>query len=238
MNSSERRSNVLATSRIWAPGMEERLTRRTGSPFVLVTERKRLNVEELSSLNPQRVFLPHWSWIVQEELYTKFELVIFHMTDLPYGRGGSPLQNLLARGIYDTKITALRCSSGIDKGPIYLKRPFSLADGTAQELYTRASHVIEDMIVEITASNPPPQPQTGDPVVFKRRGPNEGDLASVSTLRQAHDYIRMLDAEGYPSAFLEVGGLKYEFSGSSLGAEGVRAQVRISEITPKGKTRE
>jgi len=28
------------------------------------------------------------------------------MTDLPFGRGGSPFQNLIARGIYDTKIIA------------------------------------------------------------------------------------------------------------------------------------
>lgn len=238
MNMRERRCNVLAASRVWTPGMEERLTRRTGAPFILVTERARLNVDELSKLNPERVFLSHWSWIIQEALHTKFELVIFHMTDLPFGRGGSPLQNLLARGIYETKITALRCSSGIDTGPVYLKRPFSLAKGTAQELYVLASHVIEDMIVDIIATNPVLEPQTGAPVVFKRRSAVDGDLASVSTTRQAHDYIRMLDAEGYPAAFLEVGGLKYEFSAASLAADGLRADVRITEITPKGKARE
>ncbi len=27
----------------------------------------------------------------------KFECVCFHMTDVPYGRGGSPLQNLIIR---------------------------------------------------------------------------------------------------------------------------------------------
>ena len=43
------------------------------------------------------------------------------MTDLPYGRGGSPLQNLIANKIYDTKISAIRAEGGIDTGRIYLK---------------------------------------------------------------------------------------------------------------------
>ena len=29
------------------------------------------------------------------------------MTDLPYGRGGSPLQNLIIRGFESTKISAI-----------------------------------------------------------------------------------------------------------------------------------
>ena len=59
------------------------------------------------------------------------------MTDLPFGRGGSPLQNLITRGISKTKISALRCNEEIDAGPIYLKRPLSL-HGSAEEIYQLA----------------------------------------------------------------------------------------------------
>ena len=51
------------------------------------------------------------------------------MTDVPFGRGGSPLQNLISRGIYETKISAFRCVAEMDAGPVYPKRPFSLAEG-------------------------------------------------------------------------------------------------------------
>ena len=47
------------------------------------------------------------------------------MTDLPFGRGGSPLQNLIVRGYKSTKLTAIKVQSGIDTGDIYLKKPFS-----------------------------------------------------------------------------------------------------------------
>ncbi len=38
-----------------------------------------------------------------------------HMTDVPYGRGGSPLQNLIARGHTSTKLTAMRMTAEVDK---------------------------------------------------------------------------------------------------------------------------
>ena len=57
------------------------------------------------------------------------------MTDLPYGRGGSPLQNLIIiRGLKTTKITAFKCVAEIDVGPVYLKKTLSL-EGNAQDIY-------------------------------------------------------------------------------------------------------
>ena len=42
------------------------------------------------------------------------------MTDLPYGRGGSPSKSII-RGLKTTKITAFKCVAEIDAGPVYLK---------------------------------------------------------------------------------------------------------------------
>ncbi len=57
------------------------------------------------------------------------------MTDLPYGRGGSPLQNLIQRGHTSTMLTALRCGAGLDTGDVYLKQPLSL-HGSAEEIFS------------------------------------------------------------------------------------------------------
>ena len=40
------------------------------------------------------------------------------MTDLPYGRGGSPLQNLIVRGHKETKISAIKVVKELDAGPV------------------------------------------------------------------------------------------------------------------------
>lgn len=207
--------------------MAARLEHRTGRRFTLLTQSEELTIETLEKLRPQYVFFPHWSHRIPENVFNNFKCVIFHMTDLPYGRGGSPLQNLITRGIYETKISALRCVEEMDAGPIYLKKPFSL-HGSAEEIFLRASDVIEDMIVEILEKLPVPVPQEGAPTVFKRRRPEESNLAAAQSLEQMFDLIRMLDAEGYPNAFLNVGPFKIEFTRASMKTGQVLADVSIS----------
>lgn len=66
-------------------------------------------------------------------------------------------------------------------------------------------------------------------MVFTRRKPEDSNIGEVSDINQIYDYIRMLDAEGYPHAFLETAGLKYEFTRVSKKADGsLVADVKIS----------
>lgn len=203
-----------------------KVAERTGGSCILISRSEELSLEKLEEVRPDYVFFPHWSHMIPPEIFERFECVIFHMTDLPFGRGGSPLQNLISRGIYETQITALRCIKELDAGPIYMKRPFSLY-GTAQEIYIRASQIIEEMIVAIIEERPDPQDQIGEPVVFKRRAANEGGIAKLAHLEQVHDFIRMLDADGYPRAFLETDSLRFEFSRSSIKGDHILADVVI-----------
>lgn len=218
---------ILASSRPWNQGMVRSLAERTGHRFELISDSQELTAERLASVNPRYVFFPHWSRRIDSSIYSHFECVIFHMTDLPFGRGGSPLQNLIARGVYETKISALRCVEEMDAGPIYMKQPLSL-QGSAEEIYLRASQVIEDMIVEILDKQPIPVPQEGDPTAFKRRTPDQGNLATARSLQDVFDLIRMLDAEGYPHAFVEVGSYRLEFTRASRKTDHVVADVRIT----------
>jgi len=219
---------VVVSNRPWNRRSVTRLHNRTGCPFGLITDPKELTVETLSKANPQYVFFPHWSHRIDRAIFSRFECVIFHMTDLPFGRGGSPLQNLIARGICDTQITALKCVEAMDAGPIYLKRPMSL-HGAAEEVYLRASSVIEDMIVELIATRPTPIPQEGEETIFARRSPAQSNLAQATTLEEAFDLIRMLDAEGYPHAFLEIGALRLEFTRVARKTDHLLADVRITD---------
>lgn len=220
------RVNVIAASRSFYAPMASRLEAATGKPFALIGSKEELTPENLARMAPRYVFFPHWSYRIPPEIFEAHECVIFHMTDLPYGRGGSPLQNLVARGIYETRISALRCQAGMDTGPIYLKRPLSL-HGNAQEIYLRAAGVIEGMIAEILATDPRPVEQAGEAVVFPRRKPEDGNIRDLADLRRAFDFIRMLDAEGYPKAFLETEHLRLEFTRASLQPDCVIADVRI-----------
>ncbi len=235
---SQPRTCVIASGRPWNRGMADSLHERTGIEFVSITEPAELTAEALEAIDPSYVFLPHWSHRIDASVYDRFECVIFHMTDLPFGRGGSPLQNLIARGFDDTRISALRCVGEMDAGPVYLKRDLSLL-GSAEEIYLRASRIMEEMIVELLSTSPAPVPQSGEPTLFKRRRPDEGDLIEATTLDRVFDMIRMLDAEGYPKAFLRVGPFKLAFSRASRKSEAVVADVEIAlaEESPKGAGR-
>jgi len=185
------------------------------------------NLEGLLKENkPRYIFFPHWRWIVPEHVISNFECICFHMTDVPYGRGGSPLQNLIVRGHKDTKLTALRMEKGLDSGPIYSKESLSLA-GSAHEVYQRATALTWDMIQEIIISEPTPVAQTGNPTLFKRRTPQESEIPDSLTLEQVYDYIRMLDAPGYPQAFLDIGDYRLTFQETSFNSDELKAHVTI-----------
>ena len=139
---------IIASNKKWYAGLPESLSVQTGHQFVYIKRKEDLSAEFLERIKPRYVFLPHWSFLLPENVFEKYECIIFHMTDVPFGRGGSPLQNLISRGIYETKISALRCVKELDAGPVYLKRPLSLY-GSAEEIYLRASEIIEDMIYQI-----------------------------------------------------------------------------------------
>ena len=185
-----------------------------------------LSIDFLTQTRPEFIFFPHWSYIISPAIFNNFECIIFHMTDLPFGRGGSPLQNLISRGIYQTQISALKCEEGIDSGPIYLKKPL-LLQGRAEDIYQKANLVIEDMIVEIIQNKITPIPQDGEIVSFKRRKPEEGNLATLDKLVKVYDYIRMLDANNYPNAFIETDKLVFEFSNAILSGDEIQANVKI-----------
>lgn len=218
---------VIAASKPYYHAIPARLAQQCGdAEFVYIDSPERLTLASLQQLQPRYVFFPHWSYRIPADIWQAFECVVFHMTDLPYGRGGSPLQNLIVRGHESTVISALRCAEGLDSGPIYLKAPLSLA-GSAGEIFQRAAREIEQMIARIVRTEPTPVPQTGEPVVFARRRPEQGDIGVLVDLAKVYDYVRMLDAEGYPPAFLEAGRLHLDFCHATKTDCYVEATVRI-----------
>jgi len=217
---------IIAASRGNYERIAAQLEQETGHRFVWIRDREQLRLDKLAEYDPKKIFFPHWSYMIPEEVYSKYECVIFHMTDVPFGRGGSPLQNLISRGVYETKISAIRCVRELDAGPVYMKAPLSL-HGTAEEILLRAADVIHGMIYKIIAEQPEPNPQTGEPVVFRRRTKEQGNISSLRSLREVYDFIRMLDAEGYPRAYLETEHFIFEFERASLKQDEIIADVRI-----------
>ena len=220
---------VLLSEKSWHESLYADLSSRDkGEKWTWIKSKEEFQVSRLKDLSADLVFIPHWSYIIPEEIFEQFECIVFHMTDLPFGRGGSPLQNLIVRGFEDTKISGLRVVRDLDAGDIYIKKNLELS-GTAREIFERSSKVIKVMIEEIIDNKLEPTPQEGEPTLFSRRKPEEGNISKLEQLEEVYDFIRMLDADSYPKAFLETLKHKFEFSNAHLQDGIIKADVRITE---------
>lgn len=220
---------ILLTEKKWHISLFESLKNKNSDEWFLIDNKKAFNFDNLKQINPNKIFIPHWSHLIPSNIYENFECIVFHMTDLPYGRGGSPLQNLIIREIKETKISALKVEKGIDTGDVYLKKQLLLY-GTAQEIFIRSTNIIFEMIQEITKEKIKPIPQSGKVVEFKRRKSFEGNILQLESIEKIYDYIRMLDADGYPNAFLEIENFKLEFSRATIkNNKTIFADVRITK---------
>ncbi|QEA40062.1 methionyl-tRNA formyltransferase [Pistricoccus aurantiacus] len=219
---------IVASSKEWHKAAFETLKQEEPGDWYWVSTSDQL-ADLVDQAAPHYIFFLHWNWLVPRDIWERFECVCFHMTDVPYGRGGSPLQNLIKAGHRETKLSALRMVDEMDAGPVYTKRPLSLA-GRAEDIYQRAGKLSVDIIRWMIATQPAPVAQQGDVVTFKRRTPAQSELPREAGLDELYDHIRMLDAPTYPHAFIERDGYRYEFTQAERGDGELRAQVVIRPI--------
>lgn len=226
---SNLKNYILLTSKSWHDNLFNSLIEFNIGNWTRISKKSDFTLNNIESINPSYIFIPHWSYIIPKEIFSKYKCIVFHMTDLPFGRGGSPLQNLIIRGHKFTKISAINVVEEIDAGDIYMKKKLSL-EGSAIEIFENASNIIKDMILELIQSHHTPQKQTGEIVYFKRRKSEDSNLEKLDNLELIFDYIRMLDCEGYPQAYIENDFFKFEFSKANFENNNtIIANVRISK---------
>ena len=78
-----------------------------------ILNKKKLNISNLKKINPRYIFFIHWNEKVTKEIYENFECIVFHTSPLPFGRGGSPIQNLIIRGIKKSPVCAIKMTKVI-----------------------------------------------------------------------------------------------------------------------------
>ena len=166
----------------------------------------------------------------KKKIISNFECIGFHETNVPYGRGGSPIQNLIIRNHKKTFVTAIQMIDKLDAGPVYLKSPL-LLNGSAQHIFERASKIIFKMIKIIIKNNFKLIAQKGKVVKFKRRTVKQSVIPkNITSLKELFNRIRMLDAHSYPTAFINYGNLKIEFTNAKINKNNldVNANLRFT----------
>ena len=118
----------------------------------------------------------------------------------------------------------------VDAGPIYLKENLHLG-GNAEEIYIRASKITCKMIKYIIDKEIEPKDQVGKVTHFKRRVPSQSEIKEgLVSLEEIYDQIRMLDADDYPRAYVNIGNIRIEFSNTILRVGKIEAVVKITKL--------
>ena len=193
-----------------------------------IQSKDELSIEALDQFKPDLVFFPHWNWIVSHEIFESYTCIVFHTAPLPFGRGGSPIQNLIKCGYEKSPVCALAMLECIDSGPIYDQIDISLK-GSLSKILGRLNDVVNVLMLRLIDHLPKPKLQTGNVHVFRRLSFEDNQINSESYIENFYDSIRMLDDPSYPSAYLNLENVCIEFSDVNRKGNELFCKVRIRE---------
>jgi len=205
----------------------QQLNKKYGNIYFVKTKKElREKLEE----NPEKIFFFHWSYIVKKEVCDKYVCINLHTSNLPYGKGGSPLQNQILDKIYSSKVNAIRMSENVDAGPIYCSHPVTL-QGTLFDIWnviTNISFILISNIIDNPNMEPKEQKVIENEVIYKRRKNNELKDDSCTNLEKLYDCIRMLDGPAYPNSYITHGNFRIEFTRAQFNGENILCDAIIT----------
>lgn len=133
----------------------------------------------------------------------KFNLVV-HESDLPKGKGWSPVTWQVLEGKNTIPVTLFEAAASIDSGQIYSQAYISL-DGTEllEEIKHQQGLVTQSLIMNFIERLPNIQGrlQRGDESFYPRRNPDDSRLDIHKSLYELFDLLRVCDNERYPAHF-------------------------------------
>lgn len=129
---------------------------------------------------------------------------VVHASDLPKGRGFSPIVWQVLEGAREIPITMIEMAEEVDSGAIVAQARFSLGGHELNsELRDLLGQAIEDLCVSVVLSPTPPVPRTqrGEASWYDRRRPADSALDPGQSIAAQFDLLRVVDNERYPAYF-------------------------------------
>ena len=213
---------IIITKEIWDKKNFNKIDKKI---FVL----NKIDNVKIKKINPNIIFFIHWSKLIKESLFNKYLCIQFHSSDLPKGRGGSPIQNQILLNLNKTKLSAFKVSKNLDSGPTCMKKNLSLK-GSALDIFRRMETTSVQMIKKIIIKkNISFINQKGKPTYFKRRKENDSEInfKNIFNIKELYNFCRMLDAPGYPNAFIQLNKYKFSFNNVRMHRNKINAKVEI-----------
>lgn len=160
-------------------------------------------------------FLLSCSKIVTTNFLEKYRHnIVVHASDLPAGKGFTPLKWQIIEGKDDIVLTLFEAAEAVDAGPYYMKEMLHF-DGT--ELLKELQQIMADKIIEMCLEyvvNPekyPAKQQQGEESFYPRFTKSDDMIDIDKSIKEQFNHFRVADNEKFPLWF-EYKGKKYILS--------------------------
>lgn len=207
--------------RDWALQIYDDLARSSNHLFLIIRNKSQFSEEILSDFKPDLVLFYGWSWIIPEDILSKYKCLMLHPSPLPKYRGGSPIQNQIIAGEKKSKVTIFLMTNELDAGDILAQGDLSL-EGTLDEIFQSMTHLGIVLTNQLLEKGLNPIKQDNSQATFcKRRKPEDSEITleeiKTASAEYLYNKIRML-ADPYPNAFIRT-------------ADGKKLLLKASEIS-------
>jgi len=134
--------------------------------------------------------------------YNRYNLVV-HESDLPSGKGWSPLTWQILEGKNEIPVTLFEAAESVDSGEIYAKEYIKLNGSELLPEIKDQQGIITIKLILFFLENFPMEgkKQVGDTTFYDRRKPEDSKLDINKSIAHQFNLLRVCDNERYPAYF-------------------------------------
>lgn len=134
--------------------------------------------------------------------------LVVHASDLPSGKGWSPVTWQVLEGKDRIVVTLLEADESVDAGDIYIQKEL-LLNGTElnTEVKEAQAKITQELILEFLLKYPDVHPakQQGRESFYPKRTPEDSELDISKTIDEQFNLLRVVDNHRYPAYFMKNG---------------------------------
>lgn len=181
--------------------LQKELQRKTHTVF-FVTDKREIKKGDVC-------FILSCSKIIEEK-YLKLNKnnIVIHASDLPEGKGFSPLQWQVLEGSNEIILTLFEAVKEIDAGPYYIKHKLFLENtDLLYEMREKMGNLIINMCIEYIdkGENLKPIKQSGKESFYRKRKRKDDEIDINKTIKEQFNHFRIADNERFPLYFKYLG---------------------------------
>jgi methionyl-tRNA formyltransferase len=169
------------------------------------------NHEDISDQYKVVFILSYFKIIPEKFLDEHTHNLVVHESDLPEGKGWSPLSWQILEGKNRIPISLFEAAKDVDAGDIYLKDEIVLnGDELNEEIHALQSKKTIEMCLSFLENynNLKSQQQQGEETFYDRRRPADSELDIEKSIKEQFNLMRIASNEEYP-LFFNINGQKY-----------------------------